>query len=334
MSWFKKLFNTLEGKKDLVRESPSKQDSQNLSEDKESFEGATVLLNNGFEDNLDEEIVKLIPAQKSTEEPQKVHISNKNDSSNIIELEEISVKSIIRKMKVLSFADTKVSGIDFHFRGSKNSPDGLAGKELFTNTDFRQSLFRELEGNAIQYDPDMNMQLVYNSESIDQHTLVNRNISFNLVTPIPEKTKKFNAVFTILKGFAWQEKYTLKPEPNVDYFVGRGKEPQLDNGIVIKNTIAFISVDEEQDEKNLINNYISRSIALIYYDESRNEFIIKRSGLMNNSKHILKVVSVSRGGLVSYSLNNTTIEHVLKDGDNIIVNDKISMRFQKDFIDK
>lgn len=341
MGWFKKLFNKLEGKNEELHDNeeerkPRKEPIQQWVTEEGEMVLDSLQKKKGDATVLVEEEGEIIPlkaVQQTTGGKESIDVSNKTVSGNIIELEEVTIQGIVRKMKVLSYADTKITGIVFHFRKGKNSPDSLAGTELFKAGSFRQKLFIELDNSAIKYDPEFTLKLIYNSETIDHHTLANANTSFELLTPATVKIRKFNAVFKIIMGIAWEEQYVFEPVTDKDYFIGRGKTPQLDNGIVIENSIAFISVGERKEEQYLINNHISRSMALVYYDEELNEYLIKRSGLMNNSGHVLKVVSVTREGIVTNNLNHSNIVHVLKEGDNIIVNDKISMKFHKEAIE-
>ena len=230
---------------------------------------------------------------------------------------------------MLKYSDTKLSGLNFHFRLGRNTPDSLAGIELFKSTDFIENLFRELEGSAIKFDTNLDIKLIYNSENIDQTALVNTNIGLEVLTPV-ETQVKYKGIIQINEGIAWQTEYVLEPEDNKIYKIGRGKNPKLPNSLRISNDIAFVSLEEDPDIKHQINNNVSRSIAIIFYDKESNNFVLKRSELMNNLQHIIKVFSISPQGKFSESnLSHPSTNHILKDDDQIVINDKISMAFKK-----
>ena len=71
----------------------------------------------------------------------------------------------------------------------------------------------------------------------------------------------------------------------------------------------------------------------IFYDESNNEFILKRSGMLgNNLKHKVKVFSTTISGFQETDLSHSTMNYTLQNGDQIMINDKITLEFLKEKI--
>lgn len=253
----------------------------------------------------------------------------KPNANNIVELEERVIIKVIRALKVLSFGESCLKGLKFHFRAGANSPEGVAGQELFQSEAFREHLLRELDGIGVNYQVDCHIDLLFHSAHIEEVTLLSPNLGFEIILPQREATS-YIALLCVDKGLAWQDEYHLNPKQQTTWKIGRGKEAKLDDHSIIKNDIAFISWQEKQEERYRINDYVSRSIAIIDYHEKGNVFVLKRSNLMNNLQHTIKVISKEENGeRRSYSLGHHAGNHILKDQDRILFNDMIEMTFKK-----
>ena len=334
MNWFKKILNSLEGtseksaanEESLVEEKSVPDQESTLEMPKESRVNPTEIL----QEKAAEEIQEIKPQPKAT--PKQAQNAQKpiNNVKNAIELEEFALTNIIRKMKPLSYSGVKLSGINFHFKNAKTSSEAVAAQKIFVEDDkFLNKLYRKLDDAGIAYLEPLKVKVIYNSESIEDGSLY----QVEVLTP-KETNGKYKGKITITEGFAWQEEYILDQNPEKIYYIGRGKNPKLESGLRVKNDIAFVSLDEESDPKFAINNYISRSMAFIYFDADTNQFILKRSAKMKNSNHVLKVFRDTVSGIQESNLTHISMSYALESGDQIMINDKLAMEFQKVDIEK
>lgn len=339
MNWFKKLFAEIddsseENEDNLENKEKTTTDTIKNSETAdfvENSETATQIIPEETP-TAEEEIEEIKPKVK-VEKP--LDESNKNSDEKIksaIELEEFTISKIILDSP-LAFSGVKLSGISIHFRNGRTAPEVVAGQKIFeNNTQFLHKLQRELTAHGIGYTDHLKIKLIYNSKSIDQVAQINKNIGVEVFTP-QQTAEKFKGKIVIHEGFAWENEYILEPIPDKFYNIGRGKNPKLDNGLRVRNDIAFISLDEVKEEKYQLNNYVSRTILQIFYDESNNEFILKRSGMLgNNLKHKVKVFSTTISGFQETNLSHSTMNYTLQNGDQIMINDKITLEFLKEKI--
>lgn len=335
MNWFKKLFAEIEDSSEENEEKIENKE-KTTSNFNENLEVNETSENSGNTTQIipeeipiaEEEIEEIKPKVK-VEKPLDESIKNSDEKiKSAIDLEEFTISKIILDSP-LAFSGVKLSGISIHFRNGRTAPEVVAGQKIFeNNTQFLNKLYRELSAHGIGYTDNLKIKLIYNSTRIDQVAQINKNIGIEVFTP-QQTAEKFEGVLKIQEGYAWENEYKIEPIPGKIYYIGRGKNPKLDNARRINNDIAFISLEEKNDEKYKINNYVSRSIAQIYYDEEKNVFVIKRSPLMNNMQHIIKVYSLSLSGFNEISLTNTSMQHILKDRDEIVFNEKISLQFSK-----
>uniref|UniRef100_UPI0039A50432 hypothetical protein n=1 Tax=Ornithobacterium rhinotracheale TaxID=28251 RepID=UPI0039A50432 len=258
-----------------------------------------------------------------------IHVIEENKLDNTVEIEQKILAKIVQELKILSYSSVKISGINFHYKNGENSPEVIAVSNIINDYNFINKLKITLDNKSIRHTDDIKISQNYNSSNIDNCAKITPNIGIEILTPTQTNEKIIGEIIAH-EGFTWEEKYTLEPIEDKIYNIGRGKKPKLDNGFRIINDIAFISLDEIQDRKYKINNYVSRSIAQIYYEKNKNMFALRRSSLMNNMQHTIKVMRLSiKNDLEEIRITSPDLIHLLKNGDQIMINDKIILEFKQ-----
>lgn len=251
--------------------------------------------------------------------------STKPALDNIEELKEISIGAIVKTVRILGYGKTVVSGLNFHTAFADNAVEnvGLAG--LIKDEDFIQRIKREFKSKGISYKNDFVVNLITQSDRANKVSSIVSGIGVEVLTPT-ETLKKINAKLIATEGLTWEPEYLLEPTGKT-YFIGRCKDPKIENGPKIHNDIAFIGIEEKEEEVYKINNYVSRSHAMIVFDKNMGAYKIFRSKFLNNPSHKIKIYNTSLNDFTGLSLNQPQVPHVLRNGDTIIFNDKVVLEF-------
>ena len=117
--------------------------------------------------------------------------------------------------------------------------------------------------------------MIPQSSATDTVTKIADGIGVEVLTPT-EIIRKIKARVIATEGITWgtgiySGTYRKK------YFIGRCKDPKVDNGPKIHNDIAFVGIEEKNEEQYKINNYVSRFHANIVFDKEAGVYKIYRS---------------------------------------------------------
>lgn len=245
---------------------------------------------------------------------------------NIEELKEITIGAITRAVRMLGYGNAVISELEFHSKFDERAVESTALQNLVQNADFQEQLKREFTAKGIAYKEDLRWRVVYNSEKINSMTRVTDAIAVAVLTP-REVARKLKARIVATEGITWEPEYILDPTSK-SYFIGRGREVKLDKGPKIHNHIAFIGIEEKNEEQYKINSHVSRSHAYIIYEENLGAFVLYRSKFLNDPSHKIKVFdALHTKSAASTSLSQSAVPYVLKDGDIICFNDKVVLEF-------
>ena len=245
---------------------------------------------------------------------------------NVEELKEITIGAITKSVRMLGYGNVVISELEFHSKYDPAAVESTALHSLAQDTGFRDQLKRAFMAKGISYKEDLQWRVIYNSENINNITRVTDAIGVAVLTP-REVAKKIKARIVATEGITWEPEYILEPT-STSYFIGRGREVKLDKGPKIHNHIAFIGIEEKNEERYKINSHVSRSHAYIVYEENLGAFVLYRSKFLNDPSHKIKVFDALHSrSAASTSLSQSAVPYVLKDGDIICFNDKVVLEF-------
>lgn len=244
---------------------------------------------------------------------------------NVEELKEVTIGAISRAIKMMGYGNSTVSGFAFHSRFADNSIQNVAVNALAKDADFIKQIKRTLKSRGVAYKENLTVEVLSDSQLTDKVTSIMDGIGVEVLIP-GEPLRRIKARVVATEGITWEPDYLLEPSGKT-YFIGRCKDPKIDNGPKIHNDIAFVGMEEKDEEQYKINNYISRAHAQIVFDKDLGAFTIYRSKFLNNPSHKIKIYNAGRNDFAGVSLNQSAVPHVLKDGDSICFNDKIVLEF-------
>ncbi|OJU25742.1 MAG: hypothetical protein BGN92_00065 [Sphingobacteriales bacterium 41-5] len=299
MNWFKKKFEQLSAKLNADDE----------FEPEESEETKTELKENTPKANLSKNEAR----------------ASDNRLDNIEELKEITIGAITKTVRMLGYGKTVVSGLTFHSAFADNAVENVGLMSLMKDEAFIKRVKRDFKSKGIRYKEDFEVDVIHESDRVGKVTKITDGIGVEVLTP-DETLRKVSAKIIATEGITWDREYILEPTGK-QYFVGRCKDPKIENGPKIHNDIAFVGIEEKDDEQYKINNFISRSHAMIVFDKDIGAYKIYRSKFLNNPSHKIKIYNTALNDFNGVTLGNANVPHVLKDGDSITFNDKIVLEF-------
>lgn len=244
---------------------------------------------------------------------------------NIEALKEITIGAITKAVRMLGYGKAVVSGLRFHSRFADNAAENVSLASIVKDENFIKRIKRDFTAKGIAYKNDFNVEILYASPIADKVTRLSDGIGVEVLTP-SLMAKKVCARLVATEGITWESEYILEPSGK-QYFIGRCKDPKIENGPKIHNDIAFIGIEEKDEEIYKINNYISRSHAAIVYDKEIGAYKIYRSRFLNNPSHKIKIYNIARNDFSGVTLSQAAVPHVLQHGDSICFNDKIVLEF-------
>ena len=245
--------------------------------------------------------------------------------ANIEELKEIVSGAVSNTVRMLGYGTTTVSGLVFHSRYKDNAIENVGLLTLIKDQKFVNRIKRELKSRGIAYKDNLTLELVADPENAGKFTTIIDGIGVEVLTP-KDTARKLNARVIATEGILWEPEYVLEPTGK-HYFIGRGKDPKIENGPKIHNDIAFIGIEEKNEEQYKINNFISRSHAVIVFDKEIGAYKLYRSKFLHNPAHKIKVFNTSLDDFTGVTLGNAAVPHILKNGDAICFNDKVVLEF-------
>ncbi|MBZ4191124.1 hypothetical protein [Niabella beijingensis] len=299
MNWFKKKFE---------------QFSEKLNADDPSF-GEVEKKARAAEEASGKKVVPVVPPAA----PSSPRVDN------IEALKEITLGAISNTVRMLGYSATKISGLVFHSAYKDNAIENVGLMSLVKDPQFISRIKREFRSRGIQYLEPLSVEVIHESPDTARVTAITEGIGVEVLTP-GESLRKLKARVVATEGITWEQEYILEPSGK-HYFIGRGKDPKIENGPKIHNDIAFVGIEEQNEEQYKINNFISRSHAMIVFDKEIGAYKIYRSKFLNNPSHKIKIFNASLDDFSGISLGNAAVPHVLKDGDSICFNDKIVLEF-------
>ncbi len=240
---------------------------------------------------------------------------------NVEVLKEVAIGAITNAIKVLGHSDTVVAGLIFHSRFADNAIENIGLSQLVKSTDFLNQIQRTLKAKGVKYKDSLSIELIQNSPSADKVTQIGDGIGVEVITPA-QYAYKIRAIIKATEGITWEPEYILEPSEK-PYFIGRGRNPKIDNGPKLHNDIAFVGIEEKNEDQYKINNYVSRSHAYIVFDKEGGVFKIFRSKFLNNPSHKIKIYNTKLNDFAGINLSQSTVPHILRSGDSICFNDKV-----------
>ena len=300
MNWFKKKFEQLSAK---------------MNGEEEPLDRA------GIDSN---EIEKERSGIKIDNTYHRTTMITESKTDNIEEMKEITIGAITAAVRMLGYGNTIVSGLHFHSKFAANAVESVGLVALIKDEDFIKRIKRDFKSKGIQFKNDFSVDIVHESNRLDKVTRITDVVGVEVLTPA-ETLKKIKAQLKATEGITWDESYMLEPTGK-QYFIGRCKDPKIDNGPKIHNDIAFIGIEEKNEPQYEINNYVSRSHAVIVFDKNIGAYKIYRSKFLNNPSHKIKIYNTV-DDYKEVSLTQSKVPHVLRDGDSICFNDKAVLEF-------
>lgn len=244
---------------------------------------------------------------------------------NIEELKELTLGAISNTIRMLGYGDAVISGLVFHSAYRDNAIENVGLATLIKDRNYISRIKREFKSRGIRYKEDLSLELVHESAHTDKVTAITTGIGVEVLTP-KESLSKIKARVVAAEGILWEPEYILEPTGK-HYFIGRCKDPKIQNGPKIHNDIAFVGVEEKDEPQYQINNFISRSHAVIVFDRETGVYKLYRSKFLNNPSHKIKVFNASLDDFTGVSLSSAAVPHILKNGDSICFNDTIVLEF-------
>ncbi|WP_300599580.1 hypothetical protein [Niabella sp.] len=284
--------------------------------------------------NADDASFGSIEKKSATDESAKTPVAPKAPVSvtssvrvdNIEALKEITLGAISQTVRMLGYSSTVISGLVFHSAYKDNAIENVGLMSLVKDPQFINRIKREFKSRGISYKEDLSMEVIHESPDTEKVTAITDGIGVEVLTP-KDILKKRKARVVATEGITWEPEYILEPSGK-HYFIGRGKDPKIENGPKIHNDIAFVGIEEKNEASYKINNFISRSHAVIVFDKEIGAYKIYRSKFLNNPSHKIKIFNASLDDFSGISLSNAAVPHILKDGDSICFNDTIVLEFQ------
>jgi len=259
------------------------------------------------------------------EAPRNVPGAPNKKLENIEELKEITLGAITNTVRMLGYGKTVVNGLVFHSAFTDSAVENVGLVSLVNDAEFIKRIKRDFKSKGIKYKEDFDVDVIHESERVGKVTKIAEGIGVEVIT-LGEALLKINAKVIATEGVTWESEYILEPGGK-QYFIGRCKDPKIENGPKIHNDIAFVGIEEKDDEQYRINNFISRSHAMIVFDKKMGAYKIYRSKFLNNPSHKIKIYNTALNDFNGVTLGNANVPHVLKDGDSITFNDKIVLEF-------
>lgn len=245
---------------------------------------------------------------------------------NIEELKEITLGAISQTVRMLGYSNTVISGLVFHSVYKDNAIENVGLMSLMKDPQFINRIKREFKSRGITYKEALSLDVIHESADAEKVTAITDGIGVEVLTP-KDILKKKSARLVATEGITWEPEYILEPSGK-HYFIGRGKDPKIENGPKIHNDIAFVGIEEKNEAQYKINNFISRSNAAIVFDKEIGAYKLFRSKFLNNPSNKIKVFNASLDDFSGISLSNAAVPHILKNGDSICFNDTIVLEFQ------
>lgn len=276
-------------------------------------------------DKINADEMQDTPANANVDGQTAKKINVNTGVDNVEELKEVIIGAITSAIKMLGYGKSTITGFVFHSKYADNAVENIAMHALTKDTEFVKQIKRMLKSRAVPFKDDLAVSVAYNSELTEKLTRVMDGIGVEVLIP-GESLRPIKGRVIATEGITWEPEYLLEPTGKT-YFIGRCKDPKIDNGPKIHNDIAFVGIEEVDEDRYIINNHISRAHAQIIFDKEIGAFKIYRSRFLNNPAHKIKIYNAGRNDFAGVSLNQSTVPHVLKDGDSICFNDKIVLEF-------
>ncbi len=251
--------------------------------------------------------------------------SRKNVPQNIEELKELTIGAIGRTIKILGYANTVVSQLVLHSRYADNAVESVALQYLTKDDEFLKQIKRTFQSQGVRYNENLSIVIRYRSDMVNNVTHIAEGIGVEVWTPSSPQGK-LKAKLVATEGITWEPDYILESN-NKTYFIGRCRYPKIGNEPTINNDIAFVGMEEKNEEVYKINNYVSRSHAYIVFDKEMGAFKLFRSKFLNNPSHKIKIYNKRLNDFSGLSITQSMVPHTLRDGDAICFNDKIVLEF-------
>jgi hypothetical protein len=216
-----------------------------------------------------------------------------------------------------------------------SDPEQAAVAEVALYTD-RPGLFktsqleRKLMNHFIQLDPAWFFEYhLVKEHQLPENCIRKDNFGLSVVRSGAAVTGHYSkALLEILSGQAAQTVYTLDPEKQLKFCIGRTHTPQLSSGKIQQNDIVFLGHDDPEynEQKGGNNGRVSRNHAYLLYDPKTGNWLLypDSGGLPENGNKLKVHTSEDK---VKW-LNIYGVPHCLIDGDQVELGGSAVVRFR------
>lgn len=225
-----------------------------------------------------------------------------------------------------------LAGLHFYIICNGREQEEAARVALYTD---RPGMFKteQLERKLLNHFIQLNPAWFFEHHVVKQQQLPEKCIrkeNFGLVvvrSGEPVAGPYIKALLQVLTGQAEHDEYTLDPQKQLKFYIGRSHNPQLLSGKIQQNDIVFLGKDEPgfNEITGSPNLHVSRNHAYIVYDiKTGNWLLYPDKGGLPESGNKLKVHT--HHDKVKW-LNIYGISHLLCDGDQVELGGQAVLRF-------
>ncbi|MFT3934528.1 MAG: FHA domain-containing protein [Chitinophagaceae bacterium] len=225
-----------------------------------------------------------------------------------------------------------IGGLDFYIVCQNRQQEEAARVALYADKPgmFKtEHLERTLANHFIQTDPAWFFEWHIIKDQLPENCLQQNSFGLRISGAAEPVTAHYEkARIEILKGQAEQQEYTLDPQQQLKFYIGRSRMPQLATGKIQQNDIAFLNHDEPgfNEQTGGPNGRISRNHAYIVYDARTGSYLLfpDKGGLPDNGNKLKVHTSADQ---VKW-LNIYGVSHCLCDGDQVELGGTAVLRFR------
>ncbi|MEO5593521.1 MAG: FHA domain-containing protein [Chitinophagaceae bacterium] len=226
-----------------------------------------------------------------------------------------------------------VNGIHFYIVSNNREEEEAARVALYLD---RPGMFKseqlesKLLDHFIQLDPGWFFEAhIIKEQQLPDKCIRKLNFGLNVIRSGEQASDHCSkALVQVLTGQAEQSEYSLEPDKQLKFYIGRTRMPQLLSGKIQQNDIVFLG-KEEQGFNELTGNpnlHVSRNHACIIYEPGTNHWLLypDKGGLPENSN---KIKVHTADDKVKW-LNIYGVPHCLCDGDQVELGGEAVFRFR------
>lgn len=223
-----------------------------------------------------------------------------------------------------------VVGLQLYVLCLNNEEEELLNKALHTqNPDkFRSELQTELAHNHIKLVADWVFSFEIAKITLPECRFYSKDLGLNLISDLHKMGNHLKAKIITLKGQTAKKEYTLVPEKQQSYLIGREHKPELSSGRIRINDIYFLAKSENGFDpiKGITNLSVSRNHARIYYDFAQKKyFLLADEGGLPSKGNKIKILKTND---IIIRADVLGMKYELANGDQIELGEGSKLLFQ------